>query len=141
LSFFLVDDRFEFDILSLYMARIFAEHRKSTQALRQRKRFLLAQLKIAPDLIRASFVERFSVCGKASCHCHRDGQKHGPFYYLTQCLAVGKMKKFQLKTPDEQRTAKSAIEKYRLLQGQLEELSQINTELFRRGEPLDDLRR
>jgi hypothetical protein len=38
--------------------------RKSTLSLRQRKDFLLSQLKIDPDLLRASFVERFSVCGK-----------------------------------------------------------------------------
>jgi hypothetical protein len=121
------------------MARIYADKRKSTLALRQRKRHLLSLIRIDPHLIRASYVERFSVCGKAQCHCHQDGQKHGPFYYLTQCLAVGKMNKFQLKTPDQQRMAQSAIEKYRLLQAQLEELSQINTELLRRGEPLEEV--
>lgn len=120
------------------MARIYADRHKSTLALRQRKRRLLSELTIDPRLIRASFVERFSVCGKPRCHCHRDGQKHGPFYYLTQCLAVGKMKKFQLKTLPEQQAARAAIEQYRLLQEQLEELSQINTELLRRGESLEE---
>jgi hypothetical protein len=123
------------------MARIYAGQRTSTLALRQRKRHLLSQLKVEPQVIRASFVERFSVCGKAQCHCHRDGRKHGPFYYLTQCLAAGKVKKLHLKTDAEQQTAKAAVEKYRHLQEQLEELSQINTELLRRGEPLEDAAR
>jgi hypothetical protein len=119
------------------MARIYSLQRKSSLALRHRKDFLLSQLKIAPDLIRASFVERFSVCGKQNCHCHHGGNKHGPFYYLTQCLAVGKVAKFLLKTPAQQQQAQAGVAHYRQLQEQLEELSQINTELLRRQDPLD----
>ena len=118
------------------MARIHDLSRKSTLALRQRKRFLLAQLKIPPDSLRASLVERFARCGKSNCHCHHDGQKHGPFYHLTQCLAVGKINKFLLKTAAQQQTAKAGIAAYRQLQEQLEELSQINAELLRRQEAL-----
>ena len=117
------------------MARIF-ETAKSTLALRHRKRLLLSQLKILPDCLRASLVERFSQCGKANCHCHHGGDKHGPFYYLTQCLAVGKINKFLLKAPGQQQAAKQAIEHYQRLQEQLEELSQINAELLRREESL-----
>ena len=117
------------------MARIY-DTNKSTLALRQRKRFLLSQLKICPDSLRASLVERFSRCGKPNCHCHHGGAKHGPFYYLTQCLAVGKVNKFLLKTDAQQQGARSAIEHYRQLLEQLEELSQINAELLRREEPL-----
>ncbi len=122
-------------LLSLYMARIY-DTAKSTLALRKRKQFLLAQLKIYPDSLRASLVERFSRCGKASCRCHHDGDKHGPFYYLTQCLAVGKVNKFLLKSAAQQQSARDAIEHYRQLQEQLEELSQINAELLRREENL-----
>jgi len=118
------------------MARIHATARKSTLALRQRKRRLLSQLKIFPDSLRASLVERFSRCGKSQCHCRHGGDKHGPFFYLTQCLAVGKINKFLLKTPAQQQSARQGIERYRHYQDQLEELSQINAELLRRGEPL-----
>ncbi len=117
------------------MAKIY-DTAKSTLALRQRKRFLLSQLQIRPDSLRASLVERLSRCGKANCHCHHGGDKHGPFYYLTQCLAVGKVNKFLLKTQAQQQVARTAIEHYRRFQEQLEELSQINTELLRRQEPL-----
>lgn len=118
------------------MARIY-DTAKPTLALRQRKRFLLSQIKIYPDALRASLVERFSQCGKPNCQCHRGGEKHGPFYYLTQCLAVGQINKFLLKEPDQQQAARSAIKHYHQVQEQLEELSQINAELLRREEPLD----
>jgi hypothetical protein len=118
------------------MARIHATARKSTLALRQRKRFLVSQLKIFPDCLRASFVERFARCGKANCHCHQGGDKHGPFYFLTQCLAVGKINKFLLSTPFQRHAAQDGIAHYRQLHDQIEELSQINAELLRRGEPL-----
>jgi hypothetical protein len=117
------------------MARIYSTA-KSTLALRQRKRLLLSQLKICPDSVRASLVERFSRCGKSNCHCHHGGSKHGPFYYLTQCLAVGRVNKFLLKTTAQQQTARTAIEHYRQLLEHLEELSQINAELLRREENL-----
>jgi hypothetical protein len=119
------------------MARIFDLHRKSTLALRQRKASLLRQLDLPWDLLRASVVERFSTCGKARCHCHHGGPKHGPFFYLTQCLATGKINKFLLKSPDQQLSARRGVEHFRHLQEQLEELSQINAELLRRDEPLE----
>ena len=129
---------FRFVILSIYMAQIHATARKSTLALRQRKRRLLSQLEVSPDCLRASLVERFSRCGKANGHCHRDGPKHGPFYFLTQCLAVGQINKFLLKTPDQRQAAQEGIAHFRTLQEQVEEISQINAELLRRGEPLCD---
>jgi hypothetical protein len=119
------------------MARIY-DTAKSTLALRRRKRLLLSQLKILPDSLRASLVERFSRCGKANCHCHHGGDKHGPVYYLTQCLAVGKVNKFLLKAAAQQQAARNAIAHYRHLQDRLEELSQINAELLRREENLGD---
>jgi hypothetical protein len=119
------------------MARIFSCRRKSTLSLRQRKDYLLSQLKIDPDLLRASFVERYSVCGKKNCRCRHGGGKHGPFYYLTQCLAAGKIAKFLLKSQNQQQQAQQGVAHYRQLLEQLEELSQINTELLRREDPLD----
>ena len=120
------------------MAKIHDLARKSTLALRQRKRRLLAQFRPDPDGLRASLVERFSRCGKTNCHCQRDGPKHDPFYYLTQCLAVGKINKFLLKTPAQQQAAKAGIAHFRSLQERMEELSQINAELLRRNETLTD---
>ena len=88
------------------MAQVFALRRLSTLVLRQRRQRLLRQLQLPPNLIRASIVERFNTCGKPNCACAR-GQKHGPFYYLTQCLAAGKVNKFLLKTSASQDAARA----------------------------------
>lgn len=121
------------------MAKVFRLRRKSVLALRQRKRFLLRSLKIQPDFIRGSFVERYGTCGKANCACRR-GKKHGPFYYLTQCLAVGNVQKFLLKDEKRRNEAKIGTDHYKQFLELLEELSQINAELLRRGNPITDTR-
>lgn len=118
------------------MARIYSLNRKSTLALRLRKAALLGQLKFEPDLLRASYVERFSVCGKKQCRCHHGGARHGPFYYFTQSLGSGRINKFLLKTEAQQKAAREGIGHFRRLHEQLEELSQINSELLRREERL-----
>ena len=119
------------------MARIFPTRRRSTLALRQRKAALLRQIEVHPDLMRASFVERYGQCGKPNCSCHV-GEKHGPFFYLTQCLAAGHIKKFLLKSPEQQQRARKGIDHFNQLYDSLEELSQINSELLRRNEPLEE---
>jgi hypothetical protein len=115
------------------MAKVHALRRLSTLALRQRRQRLLAQLRLPPHLIRASVVERFTTCGKPHCACAQ-GQRHGPFYYLTQCLAVGHIQKFQLKAPADLQHARDATAAFNAFYDGLEELSQVNTELLRRGE-------
>jgi hypothetical protein len=125
-----------FAILSIIMARVHSLRRKSTLALRQRKQALVRRLALPSQAIRASVVERFGTCGKANCACHQ-GQKHGPYYYLTQCLAPGRIQKFLLKTAAAQQAARAATGAFNEFYDGLEELSQINTELLRRGEPLE----
>lgn len=134
--FFLLALQRFFAILSIIMARVHPFRRKSTLALRQRRRALLGALSVPPQAIRASVVERFGTCGKANCACHR-GQKHGPYYYLTQCLGPGQVQKFLLKSAADQQTARRATAAFNQFYDGLEELSQINTELLRRGEPLE----
>lgn len=117
------------------MAKIFKLRRISTLALRQRKAALLRQLAVPPDLLRASYVERFTTCGKSNCVCTQ-GQRHGPFYYLVSNLAPGQVLKFLLKEPDQQTTARQGVRNYQIHWERLEELSQINAELLRRKERL-----
>lgn len=117
------------------MAKIFHLRRTSTLALRQRKSALLRQLDVSPALIRASFVERFTTCGKPNCAC-ATGAKHGPFYYLTAHLGPGNIRKILLKNPAQQGVVRDAVTAYQEHWERLEELSQINLELFRRDEPL-----
>jgi hypothetical protein len=118
------------------VAKIYLLRRTSTLALRQRKAALLRQGVLPPNLLRASFVERFTTCGKPNCACAR-GAKHGPFFYLTANLGVGQIRKFLLKTPAQQQAVQRGVASYQAHWERLEELSQINLELGRRGEPLD----
>jgi hypothetical protein len=122
-------------ILAPNVAKIYRLRRTSTLALRQRKQALLRQLAVPSDLVRASFVERFTTCGKSNCACAR-GQKHGPFYYLIANLGPGHILKSLLKTPVQRETAQAGVGGYQAHWDRLEELSQINLELIRRGEPL-----
>lgn len=117
------------------MAKIFKLRRTSTLALRQRKAALLRQLVVPPDLLRASYVERFTTCGKPNCACAQ-GQRHGPFYYLASNLAPAHVLKFLLKDSVQQQRAQQGVHHYQTHWEGLEELSQINAELLRRGEPL-----
>ena len=122
-------------ILSPDVAKIYLLHRTSTLALRQRKAALLRQLAVPADLLRASYVERLTTCGKPNCACAR-GSRHGPFYYLTANLGPGHITKLLLKTPAQQQAAHQGVAGYQAHWERLEELSQLNTELLRRGEPL-----
>lgn len=121
------------------MARTFALQRKSTLALRLRRQALLQQLRVPPSLLRGSYVQQFLTCGKPACPCHQ-GHKHGPYYFLTLCVAVGKVRKFLLKTPEEQQQAQAGTAAYRQFMERVEELSQINADLLRRGERLSEPR-
>jgi len=109
--------------------------RLSTLALRQRKARLLQALKLPPDLIHASFLERFLKCGRPNCHC-RQGQKHGPFFYLSRCLAKRQMRTLLLKGQSQILQARRSVEVYQKVLQTLDQLSEINWELLRRGETL-----
>ena len=122
-------------ILAYILAKIYSLRRTSTLALRQRKAALLRQLSVPPQFLRASFVERFTTCGKANCACAQ-GPKHGPFYYLAIGLIPGRVLKFLLKTEAQQQQGRAGVQAYQRLWEGLEELSQINAELLRRGEAL-----
>jgi hypothetical protein len=104
-----------------------------TSALQKRKAVLAAQLRSPTNLLRASYVRQYLTCGKKNCRCQR-GFKHGPFYYLVQCLGTGKVRKFLLKTSEQRRQARAGIAAHLKFQRQLAELSENNTELLRRSE-------
>jgi hypothetical protein len=119
------------------MARIFELQRKSTLSLRQRKQALLRQLRLPSDVLRASCVEQFLTCGKPACPCHQSqDRRHGPYSYLLLCLGTGRIRKFLLKQPEQQQQAREGTAAYSRFMEGVEELSQINAELLRRGDRL-----
>jgi len=109
--------------------------RLSTLALRQRKAQLLRSLTFPPHALHASFLERFLKCGRANCHC-KEGEKHGPFYYLSRCLPKRQMRTLLLKEQSQVLQARHGVAAYQQLLEKLDQLSWINWELLRRGDPL-----
>ena len=109
--------------------------RLSTLVLRRRKAHLLHTLTLPPNAIHASFLERFLKCGRPNCHC-RDGEKHGPFFYLSRCLPERQMRTLLLKEPSQILQGRQGVDAYQQLLEKLDQLSWINWELLRRGEPL-----
>ncbi len=118
------------------MSKIQPLRRTSTLALRQRKAHLLRAFRLPPEVLHASFIERYLKCGKANCRCHTAGPKHGPFYYLNRCFAHGQMQSLLLKSPRQIDQARQSVAAYAQVQQALDEISQINHELLRRGESL-----
>ena len=104
----------------------------SADGLHKKRSVLLREIQTPPQLLRASFVKQYLTCGKKNCRCRR-GFKHGPFFYLVQCQGVGRVRKFLLKTPAQRKAARAGIAAHLKLQRRLAELSEINTELLRRG--------
>jgi hypothetical protein len=109
--------------------------RLSTLALRQRKAHLVRTLTLPSEAIHASFLERFLQCGHPHCHCQR-GEKHGPFYYLSRCLPKRRMRTLLLKEPAQILQGRRSVAAYQQLLDHLDQLSWINWELLRRGDPL-----
>lgn len=118
------------------MSRMRPLTRTSTLALRQRKAHLVRSFVLPPDFLHASLLERFLKCGKATCRCHAQGPKHGPFFYLNRCFAKGQFQSLLLKSEEQIQQARHGLAAYAQVQEVLDEISQINYELLRRGEPL-----
>jgi hypothetical protein len=110
--------------------------RASTLVLRQRKARLLRGFELPPEILHASLIERFMKCGKSNCRCHGAGPKHGPFFYLNRGFAQGQMQSLLLKSPEQISQARQSVAAYARVLARLDQLSQINHELLRRGEPL-----
>lgn len=52
---------------------------------------LLGKLPELEKVLRGSLVTRYRSCGKAGCHCAREGDRgHGPAYYLMVTVGPGK---------------------------------------------------
>ena len=122
-------------ILHKYMSRIIQLRRLSTVALRQRKSFLVRSFALPPNLLHASLLERFLPCGKPNCRCHsKEGPRHGPFFYLNRCFPKGKLQTLLLKSQEQIDQARLSLAAYAQVQESVDEISQINYELLRRGE-------
>ena len=111
-------------------------HRGKMSASERRARSQLAHLLSQRGVIRGTLLVRQRKCGKANCHCHSGGPRHGPFFYLNRCFAKGQLQSLLLKSPDQVEQARHSLAAYAQVQEVLDQISQINHELLRRSEPL-----
>ena len=88
---------------------------------------LLAELGALSQLLHGSWVERYSVCSRADCKCHR-GERHGPRHYLVIHEAGRQRQKY---VPNSQRdVAKAGIAQYHRLQEIIDQITKINLALM-----------
>ena len=127
------------DISKLKGAEILHRHNLANKMLIEipnTKAHLLRAFHLPSEVLHASLIERYLKCGKANCRCHTDGPKHGPFFYLNRCFAKGQMQSLLLKSPSQIDQARQSVAAYAQVQQALDQISQINHELLRRGETL-----
>lgn len=95
----------------------------------ERRRKVERQLPKASQVIRASLIERYKVCGKPTCRCTK-GKLHGPYYYLSITYPKGK-KEMVYVSASQRRQAEEFIANYQRYKKGLEEISRMNIELIK----------
>ena len=88
----------------------------------------------ASQVIRASLVKRYTVCGKPTCRCSK-GRFHGPYYYLSITYPKGK-KEMVYVSVSQKKQVEDFIANYQRYKKKLEEISQMNIELIKGRKPL-----
>jgi hypothetical protein len=119
-----------FPLHSAYNIRYYlAMSNKSAQkTLLKARAKLLVELGTLSHLLHGSWVERYSVCSRANCKCHR-GERHGPRHYLVVNEAGRQRQKY---IPNSQADiAVKGIAQYRRLQEIADQITQLNLALLR----------
>jgi hypothetical protein len=84
-------------------------------------------------MLQGSIVKLYRRCGREGCRC-RKGKKHGPAYYLS---TKEKGRTQMLYIPKERLgKARTAVREYKKLKEHLEQIIEINREMFRQGKEL-----
>ena len=108
--------------------------KRTSVALRQRRRQLLRQMPPLDHLLRGSLIERYKPCGKPGCKCAR-GPGHGPKYYLS-VSRYRQRPQMDYIPQDFHRQAIEYLANYQRLRQILDEICSINRELLSRREVL-----
>lgn len=98
-----------------------------SQLLAQRKK-LLEELSSLTYLLHGSWVERYSVCSRASCSCHT-GKRHGPRYYVV--INEGSRQRQKYIPQSQVPAAQQGITEYQRAQEIIAEITRINLELIK----------
>ena len=98
-----------------------------TNELLKKRAVLLAELGTLSQLLHGSWVERYSVCSRADCKCHR-GERHGPRHYLVVHEDGRQRQKY---IPNSQTdVALAGITQYRRLQEIVDQITKLNLALL-----------
>jgi uncharacterized LabA/DUF88 family protein len=79
------------------------------------------------SILPGSMVEKYIMCGKSGCRC-KNGELHGPFYYLSS-KENNKTKMLFLKK-DVEKTARVLNDNYKLWRKNRAKISKINTDIL-----------
>ena len=101
-----------------------------TLALQQRRLGLVRTLPPLQETLRGSLLERYLTCGNKNCKCAR-GELHGPAWYLSVTLGVGRTSGMAV-TPDQVDRVRKWIGNHQQVKESLDRISAINRELLRR---------
>ena len=75
-------------------------------------------------LIRGSLIERATRCGNPNCRCQK-GRRHGPYFYLSVTLGVGKTKTYYVPA-GKAGQVRRGIEAYRQAVRRLQDRAEAN---------------
>ena len=89
---------------------------------------MLEELMTLTQILQGSWVERYSVCSKKNCKCHK-GEKHGPRYYIVvNENGIQRQKYVPLSLVD---AALKGISQYHRLKEIVERITHINLQLIK----------
>jgi hypothetical protein len=100
----------------------------SLKKLQNEKAKLLAQLSSLSNLLHGSWVERYSVCSRPDCECHK-GKRHGPRRYLVINVEGRQRQKYIANS--QVALALEGIAQYRRLQKIVDRITQLNLTLMK----------
>ena len=104
--------------------------KNNIKTLRRKRQRLLMKLSEQTLLVRGSVFQRFSICSRPNCACHK-GHRHGPRAYVA--VTQNKVQK-QHYVPQRQLDAVSeGIRQYHDLLDIVDRITQINLKLMRKG--------
>ena len=100
---------------------------RAKRVLKERTQ-LLGELGTLSRLLHGSWGERYSVCSRVDCPCHR-GERHGPRRYLVVNEAGRQRQKYVANSQVE--AAREGLAQYRRLREIVERITQLNLALMK----------
>lgn len=101
----------------------------------ERRKQLTEELAHHAGLLHGTWVERYTVCSRPNCKCHR-GEKHGPRFHLA-VMENGKQRQHYIRL-EHKDLALRGLAHNQIVEEILQEITQINLELMKEGAYDDD---